>query len=161
MGTFKGVCTKNKVAVTDIKYFKEEEMSEVLKIPCQKPDMENILSVLVSTEVENIRLVDTEIGKSNEGQVLTGKKLVVELRIKEKVTYVADEITQSVHAAHYEHLKSFFVIVPNEIKGNDVCDLVRSNRVTVTPFVEAVQVRMLDARTICKCLLIFIDVKFC
>lgn len=161
MAIFKDVCTQNNILPQNSKYFKEEEVSEILCIPPQKPDMENILSVVISPVVENIRIVDTEVGKSNEGQVLTGKKLVVELRIKEKMTYVADESTQSVHATHYENIKSFFVIVPNELNGHDICELVRGNRVTVTPFIEAVNTRMLDKRTIFKCLLIFIDVKFC
>ncbi|MGL4772521.1 MAG: hypothetical protein ACRC2K_03055 [Clostridium sp.] len=160
MAIFKGTCTQS-ITPKDAQYFKEEEILEILTIPCQKPDIENILSVIVSAEVENIRVIDTEVGKSNEGQNLTGKKLVVELRLKEKVTYVADECTQSVHAAHYENLKSFFVIIPNDVNGNDVCDLIRANRININPYVEAVHTRMLDNRTIFKCVLIFIDVKFC
>lgn len=160
MAIFKGSCIQNMLP-KDVKYFKEEEISEILTIPCQKPDVENVLSVLVSPEVEDIKVIDTEVGISNEGQVLTGSKLIVELRIKEKITYVADEETQSVHAAHYENLKSFFVVIPNEIDGEYACDLLRSNRISVTPYVEAVHSKMLDKRTIFKCVLLFIDVKFC
>ncbi|WP_066869877.1 DUF3794 domain-containing protein [Clostridium mediterraneense] len=160
MAIFKGSCIQNMLP-KDAKYFKEEEISEILTIPCQKPEVENVLSVLVSPEVEDIKVIDTEVGISNEGQVLTGSKLIVELRIKEKITYVADEETQSVHAAHYENLKSFFVVIPNEIDGEYACDLLRSNRISVTPYVEAVHSKMLDKRTIFKCVLLFIDVKFC
>lgn len=160
MAIFKGVCTQNILPKTSL-YFKEEEISEILTIPSKKPDMENILSIIVSPEVENMRVIETEVGRSNEGQYLTGRKLVIELRIKEKITYVADEQTQSVHAAHYESLKSFFVIIPNEINGHDVCDLLRANRVNVNPHIETVHKRMLDKRTIFKCVLLFIDVKFC
>lgn len=160
MAIFKGTCTQN-ILPDNAVYFKEEEISEVLTIPCQKPDIENILSVIVSPEVEDMRVISTEVGKSNEGQILTGTKLVIELRIKEKITYVADEQTQSVHAAHYENLKSFFVILPNEINGQDVCDLLRANRISVNPYIEAVNTRKLDERTIFKCVLLFIDVKLC
>ena len=160
MAIFKGICTQN-ILPKNSMYFKEEEISEVLTIPCQKPDIENILSVIVSPEVEDLRIIETEVGTSNEGQVLTGSKLVIEIRMKEKVTYVADEQTQSVHAAHYENLKSFFVIVPNQIDGNDVCVLLRSIRISVNPHIEAVHTRILDKRTIFKCVLLFIDVKFC
>ncbi|MBW6409255.1 hypothetical protein [Clostridium weizhouense] len=160
MAIFKGVCTQN-ILPREAMYFKEEEISEILEIPCQKPDIENILSVIVSPEVESLRIVETEVGTSNEGQVLTGSKLVVELRIKEKVTYVADEPTQSVHAAHYENLKSFFVIVPNEVKGNNICDLLRANRISVNTHIESVYTRKLNNRNIFKCALLFIDVKFC
>lgn len=160
MAIFKGICTQN-ILPKNALYFKEEEISGILTIPCQKPDMENILSIIVSPVVENMRIIETEVGRSNEGQYLTGRKLVIELRIREKITYVADEKTQSVHAAHYETLKSFFVIVPNEIEGQDVCDLLRANRVSVNPYIEAVNKRMIDKRTIFKCALLFIDVKFC
>ena len=160
MAILKGECIQN-VLPKDVMYFKEEEITEVLSIPCQKPDVENILSVIVSAEIEDLRVIETEIGTSNEGQVLTGSKLVVEVRMKEKITYVADECTQSVHAAHYENLKSFFVIIPNEINGQYACDLLRANRISVNPYVEAVHTRILDSRNIFKCVLLFIDVKFC
>ncbi|AOR24020.1 DUF3794 domain-containing protein [Clostridium taeniosporum] len=160
MAIFKGTCTQG-ILPKEATYFKEEEISEILTIPCEKPDIENILSVIVSPEIEDLRIVETEVGKSNEGQVLTGSKLVIELRLKEKITYVADEPTQSVHAAHYENLKSFFVIVPNEIDGHNVCDLLRANRISVNSYVESVHTRKLDCRNIFKCILLFIDVKFC
>lgn len=161
MTLFKKKSCKNNMLPKNVAYFKEEEILEVLNIPCQKPDIENILSVIVSPVVENVKVVETEVGKSNEGQVLTGTKLVIELRIKEKITYVADECSQSVHATHYENLKSFFVIVPNKVGDVDTCDLLRANRITITPYVEAVHTRILDKRTIFKCVLLFIDVKFC
>lgn len=160
MAIFKGVCRQN-IIPKEALYFKEEEICEILEIPCQKPDIENILSVIVSPEIENLRIVETEVGRSNEGQVLTGSKLVLEIKLREKITYVADEATQSVHSAYYENLKSFFVIIPNEIDGENVCELLRANRISVNPYIEAVHARMLDCRTIFKCVLLFIDVKFC
>lgn len=143
------------------KYFKEEIVSEILTIPCQKPNMERISKIIVSPEVINTRLIETEIGYSNEGQNLAGYKLVIELNIKEKVTYVADEKTQSVHAAHFENMKSIFVILPKEINGENICELIRSNRFQVTPYIEAVKWTMLDCRNIHKCIMLFIDVKLC
>lgn len=143
------------------KYFKEELVSEILKIPCQKPDMEKILDVMVWPEIVDIKLVETEVGKSNEGQYLSGEKLVVEVNLKEKVTYIANEPTQSVHAAHFERLKSLFIILPTEIDGKDTCDLVRGDRIQVTPYIEATKFRMLDCRTIHKCTMLFVDIKLC
>lgn len=160
MAVFKGMCTQGMLPENAI-YFKEEEISEILPIPSQKPDIENILSVTIFPEVESMRIINTEVGRSNEGQVLTGTELVIELKLKEKITYVADDIAQSVHAVHYENLKSFFVVLPNEVNGNDICDLLRTNRVSVNPYIEAVNVRKLDERTIFKCVLLFIDVKLC
>ena len=53
-----------------VENFKEEVLNEILEIPCQKPDMERLLQTLVSTNVEEIKLIKTEKGLSNEGQNL-------------------------------------------------------------------------------------------
>lgn len=142
-------------------YFKEEEVCEVLTIPPEKPNIERILDVLVSPEIENIKLIQTEIGLSQEGQRLSGAKLVVEVRLKEKITYVADEPTQTVHAAHYETLKSMFIIVPQKINDVEVCKLIRTGKLNVVPYVEYVGARKLDCRRIHKCVLVFLDLKTC
>lgn len=143
------------------KYFKEELIKELLVIPNNKPDIERVLDVLVWPEIENIKLVDTQVGKSIEGQNLSGVKLIVELKLKEKLTYVACEPTQSVHATYFETIKSIFVVLPREIDGKDICDLVRADKIQVIPYVEAVKSRMLDTRTVHRCVMLFVDVNFC
>lgn len=143
------------------KYFKEELFSKIFTIPGQKPNIERILNIVTFPEIEDIKLIDTPTATSNEGQHLTGAKLVVEVNIKSKVTYVACEPTQSVHAAHFETLKSMFVIVPREFEGTDICSLFRSNRVNVTPYVEDSCFRMLSCREIYNCSLVFLHVTIC
>lgn len=155
------ICNQQNILPKESKYFKEELVSEILTIPPQKPDIERILDILVWPEIANIKLIETPVGMSNEGQYLSGYKLVVEVNLKEKVTYVACEPTQSVHAAHYETLKSMFVILPPEIDGKNICDLVRADRIQVTPYIEATKFRMLNVRTIHKCVMVFLDVKIC
>ncbi|SHJ46229.1 hypothetical protein SAMN02745163_02035 [Clostridium cavendishii DSM 21758] len=140
--------------------FKEEQISEVLTIPCQKPDIKHILSLRISPEIEDIKVINTEIGRSNEGQILTGKALITELKIKERITYSADEITQPVYSIYYKSLKSSFIIVPNKIDNEDIYNLYREKRIVVTPYVEADYIKSLDSRTIFTCLFLFIDVKF-
>lgn len=157
---YKESCTQSILPKTS-KYFKEEDICKMLYIPCQKPDMEKLLDILVWPEVTDVKAIETIEGTSEEGQNLTGVKLIVELKINEKITYVADDARQSVHSAHFEDLKSVFVILPKEINGNDVCDLVNAGRVSVIPYVESVYGRMIDERTIHKCILMFIDVKVC
>ncbi|MDK2802375.1 MAG: DUF3794 domain-containing protein [Oscillospiraceae bacterium] len=142
-------------------YFKEETVSETLTIPSQKPDMERILDIMVWAEIENYKLIETEIGKSYEGQNLTGYKLIVEVSLKEKVTYVADRPEQSVHAAHFETLKSMFIILPKEINGKNICNLVDSKAISVTPYIEAVHAKMINARTLHKCVLLLVDADYC
>lgn len=153
-------CVQN-IIPNESNYFKEEAICEVLVIPPEKPDIERILDVMVWPEIESIKLVETEEGYSVEGQRLSGAKVVVEIRLKEKVTYVADEPTQSVHAAHFEHLKSMFIVIPKEIDGRPSCNLIKSGKLNVIPYVEAVTTRMLDYRRIHKCVMLFLDVIVC
>lgn len=145
----------------DVRYFKEEVICGILSIPEPKPDMERLLDVMVWPEIVNTNLVETQRGLSHEGQRLTGVKLVVEINLKEKVTYVANEPSQSAHVSHYEALKGMFVILPEYVGDKKVCELVRANRLVITPYIEDVCARMLDSRTIHRCIMLFLDVKIC
>lgn len=142
-------------------YFTEVTIPEILKIPEQKPDMEQLLAVIVQPKIVSVRVVDTPCALSYEGQHLSGYKLVIEMMLWEKIKYVADEPTQSVHAAEYEQvLKSVFVVVPCEFGGKKLKDLLRTNRIVVTPYVEDIYGEMRDKRTIFKNIALLIDVTF-
>lgn len=142
-------------------YFKEVAIPETVTIPCQKPDIEQLLAVMVEPEIVSVRLVETPIAVSDEGQNLSGCKLVIELRLRQKIKYVADEPTQSVHVAEFENVfKSIFVVVPCEIDGMRVCDLIRRNRVNVTPFIEDIFAQMRDKRRVFKNITLFVNVTF-
>jgi hypothetical protein len=145
---------------SDPKYFAQISIPETLIIPEPKPDMEQLLAVLVEPVVESLKIIDTPLALSDEGQYLSGCKLIVELKLKEKIKYVADEPTQTVHAAHYEKvLKSVFIIVPCEVEGISTRRLLDKNRVIVTPYIEDIYAKMIDKRTIFKNITIFINVK--
>lgn len=143
---------------TDPKYFTQLSIPETLIIPQPKPNMEQLLSVTVDAVVESMKLIETPIAKSNEGQNLSGCKLIIELRLREKVKYVADEPTQSVHAAHYDNvLKSIFIIVPCEVNGVPIREYFRRKRIVITPYIEDIYAEMIDKRTIFKNITIFVD----
>jgi len=140
-------------------YFTEISILETLKIPSQKPDIEQVLSIIVEPEIISMRIADTICAKSYEGQLLSGKKLIMELKLKEKVVYVADETTQPAHAAHYEDvLRSVFVIVPKAIDNIPIERLLKSNKIIVYPYIEDIYVEQKDNRTIFKNITMLIDV---
>ncbi|MBW6410130.1 hypothetical protein [Clostridium weizhouense] len=150
-----------KLLPSQVKYFKEEIINEILTIISEKPNIERILNVVVDPKIVSMKLIETEEGYSNEGQRLAGYKLIIELNIKEKITYVADEKTQSVHVAYFENMKSLFIVLPKEINCINTCELFRSNRIFVTPYVEAVKARKLDCRNIHKCILLLVNAIIC
>ena len=142
-------------------YFSEFSVAETLTIPEQKPDMEQLESVTVEPKIVSIRLIDTPCIKSYEGQLLSGKKLIIELNLIEKVIYVADEPTQSTHAAHFEKtMKSVFIVVPSEIEGTPIGTLLNQNKIVVTPYIEDIFAMQRDKRTIFKNITMLIDVTF-
>lgn len=146
---------------TNVKYFKEELLFEVFQIPPHKPQIERILNVVAFPEVIHLKLIDTPVGYSNEGQRLSGVKLLADIKIKEKVTYVANEPTQKVHAAHFEFMKSLFVVLPDSISKITSCDLLSSNRLGVTPYIEAIDYRLLDCEHVYACIMLFLNVNPC
>ena len=160
------LCSKTNLYTQDIlptgvKYFKEEAICEIITIPKQKPNLDRLLDTLVSPEIEHMNLIETEKAMSNEGQMLTGYKLAVEVRLKQKLTYVADDPRQPVHAAHYESLKGMFVILPERVDDRSIHELLRAGRLSVVPYIENVYSRKLDGRNIHKSILLFLDVKIC
>ncbi|MBN1040406.1 hypothetical protein DVW12_17155 [Clostridium botulinum] len=144
-----------------VKYFQEVSIIDTLSIPEEKPDMEKLSSIIISPTVVATKLITTPVALSYEGQNLSGYKLIVELSLKEKIRYVAAMPNQSIHAAHYDSImKSVFVVVPEMYNGKRVCDLIRKNRFSVTPYVEDIYAVMKDCRNIYKCITLLVDVKF-
>lgn len=142
-------------------YFTQISIPEILTIPEQKPDIEELVSVTVEPEIVASHLIDTPCVISYEGQLLSGKKLIVEVKLKEKITYIADEPTQSNHAAHFDQaVKSIFIVLPEELAGTPIQTLLQQNMIVVTPYIEDIFVMMRDKRTIFKNITMLIDVTF-
>lgn len=142
-------------------YFSEFSVPEILTIPAEKPDMEELVSITVQTEIVAYHLIDTPCIKSYEGQLLSGKKLIIELRLLEKIIYVADEPTQTNHAAHFDKtMKSVFIVIPKDIAGTPIETLVNQNRLTITPYIEDIYALQRDKRTIFKNITMLVDLTF-
>lgn len=122
--------------------FKQLSKEENLTIPSQKPDMEEILNVLVEIDITSTRVIRTIVGTSEGGQTLTGYKLIVEGKLNEKVEYIADECEQSVHAAHFKVPFSTFIVLPS--------DFVEGTEVEIEPYIEDVYYIKIDKRTLFK-----------
>lgn len=154
------------VLPTNPLYFTEVTIPETVEIPCEKPDMEQLISVMVDTQIISTKVAHTPVDvTSPEGQHLSGCKLIVELKLRQKVKYVADEPTQSVHAAHFENvMQSVYVVVPcNVVIGGvtyTIEEALRLGKVVITPYIEDIYAKMVDKKTIFKNIALLIDVTF-
>ncbi|MBP2637381.1 MAG: hypothetical protein H6Q72_3288 [Firmicutes bacterium] len=93
---------------------------EVLCIPCQKPDIEQIISISASIEIISQQVIrtpgdDCMVFTNEECTNLTGRKLVVEGVLQQKIVYAAAVEEQSVHAAHFDvPFSAFIILAPDD-----------------------------------------------
>lgn len=122
--------------------FKQLTVTGTACIPQAKPDMEQIIKVIAEIVITNTRVIRTPIGKSLEGQILTGKKLIIEGLVREKLEYVAALPEQAVHAAHFELPFSTFIVLP--------ADFVMGTPIAVASYIEDIYVKQVSSREVFK-----------
>lgn len=99
---------------------------ELFRLPCDKPDIGTIDKVFVEVGRISTRLVNTPIGpcptKENiEGIRITGKKLVIEGVLKQKVVYTAAKPDQPVFTVHFDALFSAFIVLAQNADLKEFC----------------------------------------
>ena len=116
-----GLCCPKDTSVVLQKYpyWMQMYIPETLCIPPQKPDVEEINSVNIQVNILRTKVIKTPIASENlEGKVLTGRKLIVEGQLCQKVVYTALDEEQSVHSAHFYVPFSSYIVVPTSIPFN-------------------------------------------
>lgn len=131
--------------------FKEFIIEEMLQIPTEKPDIEQIVKITSNINISETRIIDTPLGKSLEGQIVTGKKAVVKGRVLQKIEYVADEPTQSVHGAHFNIPFCNFIVLPEDYTDKEL--------VIVTGYIEDIYAEQIGKRNIYKAVTILLDAE--
>ena len=131
------------------KAFKQFSVQETLCLPDAKPDIEQIVKVVAQVVITSTKVIRTPVGVSLEGQILTGYKLIVEGEIVQKIEYVADEPTQSVHAAHFTVPFSTFIVLPSTFHIG--------TPIVVTGYIEDIFADLIDKRCIFKNVTILLD----
>lgn len=157
-----GVYPQNKIESIlncsgDTNMWTEFFIPEIVEIPIQKPDIEAIVEVHSCIEIISQRVIKTPtvIGQTQQNPIpnsectlLTGKKLVVEGLLKQKVIYTAAVNEQSLHSASYAIPFSAFIIVP--------ADTPLSQKFRITPYIEDIYAYSMSARNVFKNTTIFI-----
>lgn len=120
-----GVCTLREIQgfldpATDNKWT-EFFVPRILEIPISKPDICEIVSASANITVISQRVVKTPIAAQNnlEGLNITGRKLVVELILKEKILYTAKNCEGTLHTAHFSIPYSIFIVVEGTTKFSE------------------------------------------
>lgn len=134
---------------THMTAFKQLTVEENLTIPTAKPDIEQIVRIMAEAKITSTKIIKTPKGISLEGQKLTGWKVIIEGILLQKIEYVADEPTQSVHSAHFKIPFSTFIVLP--------CSITNDLVVTIVPYIEDIYAKQLDKRHIFKNITLLLD----
>lgn len=160
-----GLCTPQDVTevISVTPYWMQMYIPECLTVPSQKPDIEELTSLDISVDILRSEVIKTpipadELGNIRpnlEGKILTGRKVIVEGQLCQKVEYTAAVETQSIHSAHFYVPFSAYIVVPSEIEfTNDAgaTTTVDSFDVTFTvnACIEDVSLCKISARNILK-----------
>lgn len=149
---------------TDIDKWTEFFLPEIVDIPVQKPDIEGVVEIQSCVEIISQRVVKTPVvngytdingvyraGESipnSECTNLTGRKLVIEGLLKQKVIYTALVSEQSLHSANFIVPFSTFIIVEK--------DTPLSQKFKIVPYIEDIYACKLSERSVFKNTTIFI-----
>ncbi len=139
--------------------FKEIMLEEHIHLKECFPNIEQITRVTACVEIKNSYVIDTPVskrGKKNEvlnpsGQIVTGKKLVIEGVIHQTINYVADNCEQNVMVIDNDCCFGTFVVLPYSANPNNIF--------TVVPYIEDIIVDAIGPRDIMKCVSLFLEVK--
>lgn len=134
-----------------ISTFKQLSIDDTLCIPDVKPDIEEINDMNVEGEIIECHVISTPSVISNEGQTLSGYKLIVRGVLREIIEYTADTAEQSVHSAHYSLPFSSFIVLPE--------NYVPGSKLDVAVEVEDIYYKKIDPRCFFKNITILINVK--
>ena len=137
--------------------FTQLAVSDTLLVPDVKPAIEQLVTVFVEVTIDSVRIIQTPIGVSLEGQILLGAKAIVEGTVDQKMMYVAATPDQPVHAFEGSLPFSTYIVVPPTVAGVPIADLLAST--TVTPFVEDVYVDLTTPRSVFKNIVLFLNLS--
>lgn len=133
--------------------FKQLNVEQTFCLPIEKPDIEQIVKVIGEINIKSMKIIRTPKGISLEGQSLTGWKLVIEGTVRLKIQYVADEPTQSVHAAHTTIPFSTYIVLPD--------NFIAGTPVLAHEYIEDIYTLKMDNRCIFNNVTILLTADFC
>lgn len=158
-----GLCNPADVSsvISSFPYWIQMNIPEYLTIPEEKPDMEGINSLTVSVDIFRKEVIAVPIGEATsngvtylvpnyEGKFTTGRKLIIEGQLCQKITYTADELEQSVHGAEFYVPFSAYIVLPPLIPSTPTDIDPLNVDFQVNACIEDVSVKMIDVRNILK-----------
>lgn len=154
-----GICDSSdvNVVISENPYWVQMYIPETLEVPELKPDIETLNSIDVSVGILRTQVIKTPVSVIDnlEGKKLTGRKLIVEGQLCQKIGYTADEPEQSAHSMHFYVPFSSYIVIPETIEitnqnGIDVDVDTLDVDFSVNACIEDINISLIDKRTVLK-----------
>ena len=81
----------------DINSFTQENVNTIMTIHKDFPDIDEIIKVGITSDIKDNKIVKTGVGKSLEGEILTGYKLLTEGEFIVRIDFCADNEKGSIY----------------------------------------------------------------
>lgn len=144
----------------NIKYFREELVTTIFKKSKDNKDIHNIVSVSLDCNINSIKIINTQKRVSNEGQRLTGKKLLVEANLNYRIKYITNSKQQYIYILKPKINKVFYIVAPSEVDGIKIEDLLRQRKINIVPYIEDIYAQVRDENSIYIRTLLLLDLNF-
>lgn len=142
----------------EICFFKEELVVNNIKLKNELKDVLKVISVSVDYEIRSIKLLNTATRTSNEGQRLSGKKLLVEIEFKFRVKYLSHSREKYLYLIKSSLSKVMYVVVPKTYKTYTIEEIVRKKGLGVKVHIEDIFSKVRGDREIYIRNLVLVDV---
>ena len=148
-----GLCDDIKsvtAVISQYPYWFENIINETLRIPDEQPDIESINSLNITVNILRQQVIKTPIATTDniEGKLLSGRKLIVEGNLCERISYTANEEVQGVYTVEYYIPFSVYIVIPKEYTFNSVVFDSLDINYNVSACVEDVSIVQIDFRNL-------------
>lgn len=123
------------IELKNIKYFKEFLICHDISDKARE-EIESILYIRADLFIGEMKLIRTEKMISNEGIILTGYKLRVEIMINEFFKYNTKNNNSSIGIIRNNLTKMIYITLPDIYEGKKIDELYRKKKISIKAYLE-------------------------
>lgn len=155
--------TKNKFSYEklslNMKYFSQISLTRNIILEDNiYPNAIEVISNVVDYEVIDMKILDDSRALSYEGGVLSGRKILITIKFKEKIMYISDDKKRLFNIIESEFYTVVPIIIDIKIDGIDIKKLMEKKLLRPRVNIEHSNVGLLNKRTLVGHIFCLIDI---
>lgn len=155
--------TKNKFSYEklslNMKYFSQISLTRNIILEDNiYPNAIEVISNVVDYEVIDMKILDDSRTLSYEGGVLSGRKILITIKFKEKIMYISDDKKRLFNIIESEFYTVVPIIIDIKIDGIDIKKLMEKKLLRPRVNIEHSNVGLLNKRTLVGHIFCLIDI---